>query len=217
MGDERQDFKDQVAAAPLPAGAVVTKEKPVVYVSYAWGGDSDAVVDGLQQALSPWVDVHRDKSVMRTGDSIREFESEIGRGLCVLVVLSARYTRSVDCMRELGFVWERAQREAAQFAGRVIPVVLDDAGISTLSQRLAHVKHWREEMAKLEQLVREIGPVDCGQSTTQQLQDIRTFTVHLADALNTLADPVMPRGKAVLEKTDYAPVIDWVKRRLGLG
>ena len=77
---------------------------PSVYVSYAWGGESDATVEALQQALEPLVNVLCDKEVMRTGDSIRQFEEEIGRGLCVIVVLSAKYTQSVDCMRELGFI-----------------------------------------------------------------------------------------------------------------
>ena len=65
---------------------------PSVYVSYAWGGESDATVTALQQALEPWVNVLRDKDVMRPGDSIRQFEEEIGRGLCVIVVLSGKYT-----------------------------------------------------------------------------------------------------------------------------
>ncbi|MDL5031157.1 COR domain-containing protein [Pelomonas sp. APW6] len=225
--DEERNSKDPmdkpttntpvVMPAALPPGTTATRNKPVVYVSYAWGGDSDATVDGLQKALAPWVEVHRDKEVMRTGDSIRRFEEEIGRGLCVLVVLSARYMRSVDCMRELGFVWERAQRDPAQFADRVVPVVLEDAGIGKLADRLRHVQHWKATLAELKALVAEIGPVECGQTTTQQLQDIGTFTVHLADALNTLADKVMPRGKATLEASNYSPVVDLVKRRHQLG
>jgi len=63
--------------------------------------------------------------------------------------------------------------------------------------------------------VREIGPADCGQSTTQQLQDIKTFTVHLADALNTFADRVMPRAPA-LSAAEFAPVVELVKKRCGL-
>ncbi len=216
-GNETEEKAALVNAAPLPSGVAATKKKPVVYVSYAWGGDSDATVDGLQAALAPWVEVHRDKDRLRNGDSIRHFEEEIGRGLCVIVVLSAKYMLSVDCMRELGFVWERAQRNAERFAERVVPVVLEDAGISRMTQRLDHVKHWRSEMTALEALVTEIGPVDCGQSTTRQLQDIRTFTVHLADALNALADRVMPRGCETLAAASYEPVLELIKRRLSLG
>jgi len=215
--DDERAPSQPIHPAPLPAGVTSTRDKPVVFVSYAWGGDSDATVTGLQKALSPWVEVHRDRDVMRTGDSIRKFEQDIGRGLCVIVVLSAKYMRSEDCMRELGFVWERAQRQAEAFAERVVPVVLDDAQISKLTDRLRHIKHWQNELRTLEELVKEIGPVDCGQSTTQQLQDIRTFSVHLADALNALGDRVMPRGFANLNDQNFAPVVELVKRRLNLG
>ncbi|PXX73663.1 leucine-rich repeat domain-containing protein [Rivihabitans pingtungensis] len=188
---------------------------PSVYVSYAWGGESDATVAALQDALAPWVKVHRDKDVMRTGDSIRQFEEEIGHGLCVIVVLSAKYTQSVDCMRELGFIWERAQRQAEQFAKRIIPVVLEDAGINDLEDRLARVQYWQDKLARLENSARKVGPTDCGQSTTQQLQDIKTFTVHLADALYTFADRVMPRA-AALSAAEFEPVVELVKKRCGL-
>lgn len=54
-----------------------------------------------------------------------------------------------------------------------------------------------------------------GQSTTQRLQDITTFTVHLADALNVFADRVMPRA-AQLKAENYAPAVELVKRRLNI-
>lgn len=207
--NERKPFEIQPTVVPLK------DQRPSVYLSYAWGGESDKTVEALQNALDPWVNLLRDKKVMRTGDSIRQFEEEIGRGLCVVVVLGERYTQSVDCMRELGFIWERSQRDEEHFAQRIIPVVLEDAGIGNLAGRLKCVQHWQEQLQELDNLVREIGPVDCGQSTTQQLQDIKTFTVHLADALNTFADRVMPRAHA-LSAANFEPVVELIKRRFEL-
>ena len=89
------------------------KGKPLVYISHAWGGDSDRAVEGLQAQLASLVDLRRDSTTLQPGDSIRAFEQEIGRGTCVVVVLSAKYMRSPDCMRELGFLWERSQRDGA--------------------------------------------------------------------------------------------------------
>ncbi len=118
-------------------------------------------------------------------------------------------------MRELGFIWERAQRQPEQFAKRIIPVVLEDAGIGDLEDRLACVQYWQDKLARLENSARKVGPTYCGQSTTQQLQDIKTFTVHLADALHTFADRVMPRA-AALSAAEFAPVVELVKKRYGL-
>ncbi|WP_171982135.1 leucine-rich repeat domain-containing protein [Aquaspirillum sp. LM1] len=188
---------------------------PSVYVSYAWGGESDATVEALQQALKPWVNVLRDIDVMLTGDSIRQFEEEIGRGFCVIVVLSGKYTQSVDCMRELGLMWQYSQCKPEQFAQRVIPVVLEDAGIEDVEDRLACVEYWQAKLTRLENSARRIGPMYGGKSTPQRLQDINTFTMHLADALDTFADRVMPRPPA-LSAAQFAPVVELVKKRCGL-
>ena len=190
------------------------KQKPLVYISYAWGGDSDRAVDGLQVQLESFADVRRDRTAMQAGDSIRAFEQEIGRGACVLVVLSAKYMRSPDCMRELGYLWERSQRNGATFSQRVIPVVLEDARIGKQVDRIEHVRFWQEEKGRLEALVNQLGPALCGQSTTQALQDIHAFQAQLVDALTWLADQVMPRGFAALNMANYAPVVDLIKKRL---
>ena len=188
---------------------------PSVYVSYAWGGESDATVEALQQALKPWVNVLRDIDVMLTGDSIRQFEEEIGRGFCVIVVLSGKYTQSEDCMRELGLMWQYSQCKPEQFAQRVIPVVLEDAGIEDVEDRLACVEYWQAKLTRLENSACRIGPMYGGKSTPQRLQDINTFTMHLADALDTFADRMMPRAPA-LSAAQFAPVVELVKKRCGL-
>ncbi|MEO8729852.1 MAG: TIR domain-containing protein, partial [Rhodoferax sp.] len=209
--------KVQRAIKQLPGDqnkAASLKGKPLVYISYAWGGDSDRAVDGLQAQLASSVDLRRDRTTMQPGDSIRAFEQEIGRGACVVVVVSAKYMRSPDCMRELGFLWERSQRDGATFSQRVIPVVLDDAQIGSQADRIAHVRAWQEEKGRLEALVNQLGSALCGQSTTQALQDIHAFQAQLVDALTWLADQVMPRGFAALDATDYAPVVDLIKKRL---
>ena len=54
-----------------------------------------------------------------------------------------------------------------------------------------------------------------GKSTPQRLQDINTFTMHLADALDTFADRMMPRAPA-LSAAQFAPVVELVKKRCGL-
>ncbi len=54
---------------PVPAGS-----KPIVHVSYAWGNESDKIVDALEQELQGHgYQVRRDKSVMRPGDWISTF------------------------------------------------------------------------------------------------------------------------------------------------
>jgi internalin A len=191
-------------------------ERPCVYVSYAWGGDSDRLVDALQAQMPAEVDFRRDRTAMQTGDSIRRFELEIGRAPHVVVVLSAKYLKSVDCVRELTLLWQQSQGEGNDFAERIIPVVLDDAGITTQRQRIAHLRHWKDEKEALERDAAELGMAHAGQTTVRELQDIGAFLSYLVDSLTWLADRVMPRGFARLEGENFTPVLDLLHRRLGL-
>ena len=62
--------------------------KPLVYVSYAWGDDTEAgkererIVDELCEALEKYdkIIVRRDKRRQEIGDSIEGFAAEIAKG-----------------------------------------------------------------------------------------------------------------------------------------
>jgi Leucine-rich repeat (LRR) protein len=75
---------------------------PEVFVSYAWNNESCAIVDNLQQALEGQ-EIHllRDREEVRYKDSIRDFMRRIGKGKCVVVVISEKYLKSENCMFEM--------------------------------------------------------------------------------------------------------------------
>src|SRR5450631_2733705 len=83
-------------------------DKPKIFVSYAWGGDSSEAVDALCRKLEAeaW-EVVRDKTAMRNGDLISEFMKRITRADVVVVVLSDKYLRSPYCMAELYGIYQR--------------------------------------------------------------------------------------------------------------
>jgi hypothetical protein len=82
--------------------------KPLVYVSYAWGDDTDPgkereqIVDELCEALEKYdgIKVGRDKSRQRFGDSIEGFAAEIATADIIFAVVSKKYLRSYHCMVE---------------------------------------------------------------------------------------------------------------------
>ena len=75
--------------SPNPNSKPEAIEEQRIYVSYAWGGESDELVDEFEQRLPKPFKLIRDKSAMRPGDWISNFMAEIGRAELVLVVLSA--------------------------------------------------------------------------------------------------------------------------------
>jgi len=127
-----------------------------VFISYAWGGEREEVVNQIDQALQKReIKIIRDKRDLGYKGSISEFMERIGRGNCVIVVISDKYLRSPNCMFELVEI-----AEGKQFHDRIFPVVLNDANIYDPIKRIEYVKHWEAKRAELAQAMREVDPAN---------------------------------------------------------
>ena len=127
-----------------------------VFISYAWGGESEETVNQIDQALQQrGLKIIRDKRDLGYKGSISAFMERIGGGNCVIVVISDKYLRSPNCMFELVEI-----AEGKQFYDRVFPIVLSDANIYDPVRRLEYVKHWEEKRAELAQAMKEVDPAN---------------------------------------------------------
>jgi RocCOR-like putative regulator of kinase activity/TIR domain-containing protein len=146
-----------------------------VFVSYAWSGESEAVVNQLQEAFKGRdIILVRDKNEMRYKDSIRDFMQRIGRGKCVVVVLSKKYLESKSCMFELTQIAGRGE-----MSDRVFPVVLDDAMIYDALDRLDYIDYWEQKKDALDAKMKKVGG--------QKLQGIREELDLFDDIRDTIA------------------------------
>jgi len=82
---------------------------------------------------------------------IKEFMERIGRGKCVVIVISEKYLKSENCMFEL---LQIAKNE--QFYERIFPIVLDDAKIYKPKDRIQYVQYWEKEIQELDQQIRSV-------------------------------------------------------------
>jgi len=124
-----------------------------VFISYAWGGESEATVNQIDTALQErGLKIIRDKRDLGYKGSINSFMERIGQGNCIIVVISDKYLRSPNCMFELVEI-----AEGKQFHERVFPIVLSDANIYDPVRRLEYVKHWETKLAELDKAMKEVG------------------------------------------------------------
>ncbi|MGK5681045.1 COR domain-containing protein [Actinoplanes sp. URMC 104] len=168
--------------------------EPEVFVSYKWGGQADALVDGIVTRLGErGVAVVRDRDEMSYRDSIRGFMRRLGAGKAVVVVLDKAYLESENCMFELTEIAARPE-----FRDRVFPIVLADAGIFRPIDRVKHVGYWERQKAELEDAMRGVGQENL-QGIREDLdlyERIRNTVAGITDILrdmNTLT-PEMHRG-----------------------
>jgi len=127
-----------------------------IFISYAWGGEREEIVNKIDQALqNRGIKITRDKRDLGYKGSIKEFMERIGQGNCVIVVVSDKYLRSPNCMFELVEIAENKQ-----FHDRIFPIVLADADIYDPVKRLGYVKHWETKRAQLAAAMRTVDPAN---------------------------------------------------------
>ncbi|HVF81397.1 MAG TPA: TIR domain-containing protein [Flavisolibacter sp.] len=76
--------------------------QPEIFPSYAWGGDSEKIVNDLDTAFQKkGIVLTRDKRDLGFKGIITAFMQRIGKGQGVVVVISDKYLKSPYCMFEL--------------------------------------------------------------------------------------------------------------------
>ena len=195
--DNGQEPFARLTPGPVPRAA----DAPIpVYVSYAWEPASQAFVDEVGQRLpADRFEFRRDKTHLQTGDWISSFMAEIGRADCVLVVLSDKYLRSPNCMRELLHLYQRSQGDRADLMGRIVAVVPPELKIDRAIGRLAYVRHWHAEYKQLDEAYREIGLAAMGAADREEWLAIQDFQHRVSDIMAWVSDVLMPRGDGSLD------------------
>jgi internalin A len=188
--------------------------KPLVYLSYAWGGHKEEMVDRLEQRLiDHGYEVKRDKRSMRPGDWISDFMREIGQAERVCVVLSKEYVQSAYCMRELLYLYQTSCGAKCDFLNRIVPLVLEDARLTKTTDRMGHVRYWNQQLQELKDATTDIEPSMLGGAGADMAM-IQEFCHSIELMLRHVSDYLMPRGIKEIEKDNFAALLEALKAKL---
>jgi hypothetical protein len=139
-----------------------------IYISYAWGGESEKIVDLLDGELQKReLNLVRDKRDLGYKGSIVEFMKDIGKGNKIIVVISEKYLKSENCMFELTQIYENKD-----FARRIFPIVLEDSNIYSPVSRIKYIKYWNDKIAELDEAIKSAGT---GLNMTQIQQELNNY------------------------------------------
>ncbi|MBD2465783.1 AAA-like domain-containing protein [Oscillatoria sp. FACHB-1407] len=160
--DLEDEEREAIAPIPTPSlpnpqlPAAPAEPTPEIYLSYAWGGEREDFVNQLDAAFQgKGVTLIRDKRNLGYKGLIKEFMERIGRGKCVIAVISDKYLKSPNCMFELVQIAENGQ-----FHDRIFPVVLADAQIYDPIERIEYVRYWEDRIKKLEEAMHGVSPAN---------------------------------------------------------
>jgi len=168
---------------PLPADIAPPNLAPAVFVSYAWGGESETIVNQLDQVFQQrGITLIRDKRDLGFKGRIKDFMQQIGRGKAVVVVISEKYLKSENCMFELVQIAENGA-----FYDRIFPIVLNDANIYKPVQRLRYVKYWEDQIAELDEAIKSVGAANL-QGIRDDIDSYTKIRATIAELTNILKD-----------------------------
>jgi hypothetical protein len=204
-----------VAAPPAPVGVppVAPPPGPVapanqkVYISYAWGGASEQLVNELDKAFQEkGLTLVRDKRDLGFKGSISEFMREIGRAGAIVIVINDKYLKSPNCMFELTEI--AANKD---FQDRVFPVVLSDADIYDPVNRIKYVQHWEQKLSALDEAMKSVSAANL-QGFREEIDSYQTIRSTISELVFILKDmntltPDMHRDG------DFAIIFDAIQRR----
>jgi hypothetical protein len=179
-----------------------------IFISYAWGGEREEIVNQIDQALQKrGIKITRDKRDLGYKGSIKEFMERIGQGNCVIVVVSDKYLRSPNCMFELVEVAENKQ-----FHDRVFPIVLADANIYDPIKRIEYVRHWEVKRAELAEAMKTLDPANL-----QGIRDDMDLYDRIRDEVSGLTSILKDMNTLTPEmhqESDFSYLYDAIEKRL---
>ncbi|OOG73037.1 toll/interleukin-1 receptor domain-containing protein [Algoriphagus sp. A40] len=183
-----------------------------VFISYAWGGESENVADELEAVLSAKnIRLIRDKTDLGFKGLIRPFMEQIGQGNLVVLVISDKYLKSKNCMFELLEVEKKGE-----FFSRIFPVILPDADIYDSLGIINYLKHWDQKIKELNASVKEL---DNLADTRKVQEDINLYT-DIRGAIDDLAGKLSNMNTLTVEimrAKNYQPLVDSLLKENEIG
>ncbi|HEY9672301.1 MAG TPA: COR domain-containing protein [Waterburya sp.] len=179
-----------------------------IFISYAWGGESEEFVNNLDRTLqAKGIKIIRDKRDLGYKGLIKAFMERIGRGKSVIAVISDKYLKSPNCMFELVQVAKNGE-----FHNRIFPIVLADAQIYKPVARLKYIKHWEDEIKELDEAMKDVGAANL-QGFREEIDQYTEIRNTIAELTNILKD-MNTLTPDIHSEFEFEALIDAIEKRL---
>ncbi|MEH2393211.1 MAG: COR domain-containing protein [Nostoc sp.] len=193
---------------PIMNSQSVMEFEKEIFISYAWGGESEQFVNQLDETLqAKEIKIIRDKRDLGYKGLIKAFMERIGRGKCAIAVISDKYLKSPNCMFELVQIAKNGE-----FGDRIFPIVLPDAQIYDAIDRLKYVEYWENKVQELDAALKKVSAanLDGFREDIDLYAEIRQYLPRLANILkdmNTLTPDIH-------SKSEFESLLNAIAQRL---
>lgn len=133
-------------------------DKQSLFISYCWK-DGNVYADELETQLKDEFNVKRDKSQLIANDDIYDFMTEIANCDNVILVLTAEYVKSLNCMLEMSYLLSQDD-----WAMKAMVLVIDDS-LYSVERKLEVINYW---ILRQKRSYNEINALDIGKTILEE-------------------------------------------------
>lgn len=119
------------------------KKEESLFISYNWN-DGGVLAEELENQLSDYFDIKRDRSCLKINDDIYGFMAGIANYKNVVIVLTREYVKSINCMLEVSYLLQQPD-----WSEKVMVLVVDDTIYST-ERKIEILNYWDIKKKQLE-------------------------------------------------------------------
>lgn len=186
----------------------MTTQKEVC-ISYARGGSSGEIVDKLCQVLKDKnIDIVLDSEDLKYKDSLKNFMQRLGKGQCVVTVISDKYLKSKYCMFELTeFI------ENGKFQERIVPLVLEDAKIYELVDIVEYIRFWEEKLEAADKAAKSVQLANLAPNIREDIDLNSKITRRISEFIGHLRDFLIPPID-IHENSNFEDVVNEINKIL---
>ncbi|CAM3016670.1 toll/interleukin-1 receptor domain-containing protein [Hathewaya histolytica] len=165
-------------------------KKGDVFLSYCWA-DKEIVDDIDNYFRNRGIVFRRDNRDIEAWESIRAFMNSIRESDYMILIISDRYLKSINCMYEiLELVKER------EYKNRIITVVLNNKIYDTM-ERLNYIKYWEKKYNNLSRKISEINCLENVGKSIEDLKRIKQISQTIGEFLDLISDLNNPSSQDV--------------------
>ena len=151
----------------------------MIFLSYCWS-ESDYADRVEEYLLEKNFEVIRDKSALKKTDSISDFMDRVKESDHVILLISASYLASYNCLYEAFAAYEGKSRE------NMIPVVFPDAHLFDTEKQKEWICFWNRKKAQLEESCADVDPV-CRIDISKRIRQVEYISNYLGDLMAYLS------------------------------
>lgn len=171
-----------------------------IFISYSWK-TKDIANRIFQDLALVGLKVIKDNFEIKEFESIPSFMERLKQSNYTLIILSAEYLKSRNCMFEVLKMFEVNSE-----LKNVLPILTSDLKIFSIQDRIEYIRYWESETKKLEDALSSISPIN-SKEVIEELKVYKDISYRVGEFLSKISAKKLTNNEELI-KLNYIQILE---------